>query len=604
MLLLSAALVGAQAPPAHAADPALAPLSTVPVPVPADIARYIRDDIAAIRLGKSLFWDMQAGSDGRTACATCHFNAGADARSQNQIGPRGPSFDFKGPNATLTASDFPLHKLSDPDDAASAVISDTDDVVGSQGVFPSKFVDVFDGDPVDGQSFGPPDPQFSIGGHDVRRVTKRHTPSTINAVFNFRQFWDGRAQNDFNGVTPFGSRDPDARVGRVRPDGGVDKVAINVTDASLASQAVSPPVNPTEMSADGRSLSDVGRKLLALRPLGTQAVSPTDSVLGADADASGLGLSISYGDLIRSAFKPEWWDSAARVSGPGNREYSLMQFNFSLFWGLAIQAYEATLVSDQAPIDQFLAGDRTALSDQAQEGMGVFTGKGACSKCHGGAVFTNATTQDIRADGPTDRSGGEHDRGFENIGVRPDADDPGNGDKDPFGKPLSITRLTGQGPDGVEGTFKVSGLRNVELTAPYFHNGGQSTLRQVVDFYNRGGDFDNPEKSSDVKPLGLKSSDKDALVSFMESLTDPRVRDQSAPFDHPQLFVPVGERTAADGALELGADDRAVDCFRQVPATGSDGGSAVAPFLSFTGPPCDTPNPLRGVRASTPAPGG
>lgn len=594
LLLLVTAL--ALAAPAHAAGTttALAPLSTMPVPVPAEISNYIRNDIAAIKLGKSLFWDMQAGSDGRTSCATCHFDAGADSRSQNQIGLRGASFDFKSPNASLTADDFPLHKLSDPDDAGSAVLSDTDAVVGSQGVFPSRFLDVFAGDPADSQSFGPVDPSFHVGGVDVRRATPRNTPTTVNAVFNFRQFWDGRAQNDFNGVNPFGTRDPDARVARVNAAGGLDKVAISLTDASLASQAVGPPDNPTEMSADGRTLSDVGRKLLSLRPLGTQAVSPSDSVLGSDADGSGLGLSSSYGELIRQAFRPEWWDSAGRLTAPNRRDYSLMQFNFPLFWGLAIQAYESTLVSDKAPVDRFLAGDTTAMTPAARTGMGIFTGKGGCASCHGGADFTGATTQAVQSDGATQRdANGVHDTGFFNIGVRPTTDDRGNGDTDPFGKPLAVTRLSQQAPDGVDGTFKSPSLRNVQLTAPYFHNGGQATLRQVVDFYSRGGDFDNPQKSTEVKRLGLSDTQKDDLVSFLDALTDPRVRDQSAPFDHPQLFVPVGERVAADGSLVTDGDGRAVDCFRQVPATGANGGPALAPFLSFTGPPCETPHPLR-----------
>jgi len=70
----------------------LAPLNTVTVPEPSNFAHFIRDRQAAIALGKALFWDMQAGSDGKTACATCHFAAGADLRSRNQLNPRvGPS---------------------------------------------------------------------------------------------------------------------------------------------------------------------------------------------------------------------------------------------------------------------------------------------------------------------------------------------------------------------------------------------------------------------------------------------------------------------------------------------------------------------------------
>src|SRR3954468_23906114 len=109
-------------------------LSISDVPTPPGIERFIRDDTAAKKLGKALFWDMQAGSDGRTACASCHYAAGADSRSRNQLNPRGGGFAGKGPNAQLTAADFPIN---------------SDNVVGSQGVMPSKFKDVLDGDALD-----------------------------------------------------------------------------------------------------------------------------------------------------------------------------------------------------------------------------------------------------------------------------------------------------------------------------------------------------------------------------------------------------------------------------------------------------------------------
>src|SRR3954464_12261094 len=102
-------------------------LSAAHVPTPTGIDRFIKDSTAATKLGKALFWDMQAGSDGRTACASCHFNAGADNRSRNQLNPRGGGFAFKGPNAQLTAGDFPVHSGT---------------VVGSQGVLPSTFTGV------------------------------------------------------------------------------------------------------------------------------------------------------------------------------------------------------------------------------------------------------------------------------------------------------------------------------------------------------------------------------------------------------------------------------------------------------------------------------
>ncbi|TMM04274.1 MAG: cytochrome C peroxidase [Actinobacteria bacterium] len=571
----------------------LAPLSSLPVPQSPEISRFVRDTGAAQKLGKALFWDMQAGSDGRTACATCHYDAGTDNRSRNQINPRGPAgFTVKGPNAQLTAADFPLHRLADPDDAASQVLADSDNVVGSQGVVPSTFRGIIDGDPLDSQAFGTVDSAFQLGGVNVRRSTGRNTPSVVNAVFNFRQFWDGRAQNDFNGVNPFGARDASARVGQANAAGGFDKVAVSLTNASLASQATGPPGNPVEMSADGRTLSDIGRKLLALRPLGAQRVSASDSLLGDLAGPSGRGLRTSYGELIRQAFKPEWWNAEGSATAANGRSYSLMQFNFPLYWGLAIQAYESTLVSDQTPVDRFLAGDASALGAEARQGMNVFAGAGDCMECHAGAALTTATVAEVAREGAVSASQrGLHDTGFFNIGVRPSASDPGNGGTDPFGAPLSIAALNAQAPaappGGVDGSFKTPGLRNVALTAPFFHNGGQMTLSQVVDFYSRGGDFNAATGPNEIAPLGLSQTDKKSLVAFLEALTDPRVRDQAAPFDHPQLFVPVGEQTNGDGSVITDADGRAVDCFKEIGATGAGGGAPLPQFPAFSGPPCD-----------------
>jgi cytochrome c peroxidase len=576
--------------------PLLAPLDSAPVPTPPDEATYIKNTASAVKLGKALFWDMQAGSDGRQACATCHFNAGADNRSRNQINPRGGSFTFKGANAQLSADDFPFHKLADPNDAASAVLSDTSNVAGSQGVFPSEFNGVTAGEPADDQTFATSDPDFRVGVTPVRRSTGRNTPSVINAVFNFRNFWDGRAQNEFNGVSPFGTRDTAARVGEVNAGGGVDQVPVTITNASLASQAVGPPGNPVEMSSNGRTLSDIGRKLLSLRPLRTQIVSRSDSVLGNDVAPTGRGINESYADLIKSAFQPKWWNSDATVAAPNGRDYNLMEYNFSLFWGLAIQAYESTLVSDDTPVDRFFRGDSTALSPAAVRGLGVFQGKGDCTECHRGPALTSASTIEVAGGDPgengteLDKLGRWIDIGFENIGVRPTAEDPGLGGVDgtPAANPLSVVRLIGGlTPDAVDGTFKVPGLRNVELTAPYFHNGGTLTLRQVVDFYNRGGDFNNAEKSPNLVPLGLTDQEKDDLVEFLKALTDPRVKNQSAPFDHPELYVPVGEKADANGDVLTDSSGRAIDCFKQVKATGRAGGAPLAPFPTFTGPACD-----------------
>ena len=120
--------------------------ATIPGPTAAELANLIVDQKAAIALGKAFFWEMQFGSDGKTACASCHFNAGADSRTGNQIDPGERRVDINGfpsadsttfhagfgPNHNLSWSDFPLHTAS----------SDNNNIVGSQGVFRNNFNDV------------------------------------------------------------------------------------------------------------------------------------------------------------------------------------------------------------------------------------------------------------------------------------------------------------------------------------------------------------------------------------------------------------------------------------------------------------------------------
>jgi cytochrome c peroxidase len=174
--------------------------------------------------------------------------------------------------------DFPLTRLANPGiRGALDPTTDSDDAVSSQGIH----------HPGDEQ-----DPQgFFVGSANTRRVEPRNTPSMINAVFNHRQFWDGRAENVFNGVNHLGQRDPDATVFRADDPKNPVEVRVELVNSSLASQAVAPLISDIEMAAPGRTRLDVGRelargkrnqgkKVVKLRPLAKQQVSPTDSVLG------------------------------------------------------------------------------------------------------------------------------------------------------------------------------------------------------------------------------------------------------------------------------------------------------------------------------------
>lgn len=604
--------------------PALMPLNQVPVPQPPNLFQFVKDKAAAVRLGKALYWDMQAGSDGVTACGTCHFFAGADSRMKNALYP-GADGIFQaptaapGPNQTLQSSDFPFHQRLDPTDQFSAVTRDIDDVAGSQGVRKADFAGITPGSAAE-NVISTPDPVFTFGGENARQVTGRNTPTVINAVFNFTNFWDGRAHYIFNGSSPFGPADENAGVWFHNAAGAtLVKHAVAMEFASLASQAVGPPLNNVEMSAAGRTFPELGRKLLSLTPLGKQQVHPGDSVLGllsrAVKEPNGMitganGLNVTYSQMIEAAFQNNLWSSPQTVllnTAGGTTSFTQMEANFALFWGLAIQQYEATLVSDQTPFDRWLGGDSLALTDEQKQGFAIFSGVGNCVVCHGFSELTNVSGSSIgfvnnNENGTIDlmfvADGTQviYDNGFNNTGVTRTSDDPGRGGSAPFLNPLDVD-LNGAprpiplsfshlaeiqalgklpfatpilpfvGPIVIppdfplndNGLFKVPGLRNVELTPPYFHNGGALTLEEVVDFYVRGGNFPYAN-IADLDPVILggipllqtqpgdtplqtaeKAAKRAALVAFMKALTDPRVSSESAPFDHPEIFIPEGD---------------------------------------------------------------
>jgi cytochrome c peroxidase len=640
-------------------------LKSVAAPLPANLGDFVKDRKAAIALGKALFWDQQAGSDG-LACASCHFHAGADNRVRNQLSPglrnelggavsttfdqtagnRGttlsPPNGGGGPNYILKKADFPFHQLQVPTDRNSGVVADTDDVVSSQGVYHRDFVFLLPAAQKRDACLAGPS-AFNVSGVNVRQVEPRNVPTVINAVFNFRNFWDGRANNIFNGRNPFGPRDPTAGIDpnnsvmAVDAHGILSPYPVVMPDASLASQSVGPPLSNFEMSCGGRLFEHVGRKLLSLKPLNGQLTDPTDSVLGPYAGKI-TGLTIDYPTLIKQAFQPKFWSSLQ----PTMDGYTQMEKNFSLFWGVSIMLYESTLVSDKTPFDHYLDGDITAMTTQQVSGFtGVFMGKGGCVFCHRGAEFTGAATSQKLAKSMGaqvenmlmgDGQPAVYDTGFYNIGVRPPVEDIGIGGLDPWGNPLSWSRqaknaAATNGPsnnllniapdlfsvftcnfevslcapisstmrDAVDGSFKVPSLRNVELTGPYFHNGGQATLEQVVEFYNRGGDSrgdfgvnttgykNNPSNlPPEILPLHLTDTEKANVVAFLKALTDERVRWEQAPFDHPSLRVPNGHPYNEYVVLGVGPLKQAADDYLSLPAIGAAGRSAkLGPITSF-----------------------
>lgn len=761
-------------------------LKTVGVPSPANLKDFVANRGMLIKLGKALFWDQQVGSDGQ-ACGSCHFHAGADNRSLHQLNPGfrnetpgadpnafrdptflGPNLTSFGPNYQLKPDDFPLHKLVNVNDRDSSVLSDTNDVVSSQGVFNAAFNAIGAFNPAtvsrDGgtTNFTGPGAVFRIGEKLVRNVEPRNTPTNINAVLNDRNFWDSRARNEFNGVNPIGALDRTALVVQVDASGTPSLVQVRIANSSAASQADGPPLSDLEMSFAGRRFPELGRKMLNpdLVALGSQLVERGDSILGADSNQKTIpgsrGIKPRYAALIQRAFAPQWWNAPGwfvdltggtpvlrrgRPSGPN--QFSVMEYNFSLFFGMAVNDYERLLISDGSPFDRFMEGvgtstsDPLPLSDAQLRGLQTFLTKGGCINCHGGPELTNASLTNVRKFEILERmimgNGGiaVYDNGHYNIGVRPSLEDVGIGatigpDNLPLSNtvffqncvrktmadspgisvaeanlqcgvpqilarpeeaavlltravqftddaairadaeariarantlltqatpdlvgascnlarnpilcpagvpgaadllasvafpPTELTELLGAAasvlPDraspgtaarllappldpeervAVMGAHKVPSLRNVELTAPYFHNGGQATLHQVVEFYNRGGDFaaaNQDDLDPNIHPLGLTDEEKDDLVAFMTSLTDDRVRHERAPFDRPSLSVPNGAPANMATAICLFTQAVcAVEDRVEIPAVGAAGhvqplGTPHTPYANFLDP--------------------
>jgi cytochrome c peroxidase len=156
----------------------------------------------------------------------------------------------------------------------------------------------------------------------------------------------------------------------------------------------------------------------------------------------------------------------------------------------AIASFERTIVSNDSPFDRWVKGDTNAMSPQQVRGFALFAGKANCAVCHSAPNFT--------------------DNGFHNVGLKSSLD-----------KNADIGRYKERPVALMRGAFKTPTLRDVALTAPYFHDGSARTLAEVVEYYVGGGSA-TPSLSPNMKPLDLSAGEKDDLVAFMQALTTPK----------------------------------------------------------------------------------
>ena len=206
---------------------------------------------------------------------------------------------------------------------------------------------------------------------------------------------------------------------------------------------------------------------------------------------SRLEQSSEYRELFKQAF-PE------KTTAEINR-YTL---------SAALSSYVLSLQGFNSPVDRYLRGEAVTLDQEVLDGFNLFMGKAACGTCHFAPTFAGLVPPYFE----------ENETEVLGVLTQPNSDtlDPDLG-RYASGRPADRV-------DFYKHSFKTVTVRNVSLTAPYFHNGAYTTLEQVMDFYNHGGaqglGLDLPQQTLPGDSLNLTPGEEEALIAFMEALTD------------------------------------------------------------------------------------
>jgi len=198
----------------------------------------------------------------------------------------------------------------------------------------------------------------------------------------------------------------------------------------------------------------------------------------------------------------------------------------------AIASYERTQLTFDSPFDRFIAGDNNAIDASAKRGWELFNTQARCNKCH---ALTDSQ-RDVTV---------FTDNDFHNIGIgiirhnvvglaRQAEQLIKSGDTAAIDRAAIQTDMSALGRFLITkkqkdtASFKTPDIRNVLVTGPYFHDGSQATLWDVIDHYNKGDGLQNPYLDEDIQPLALTETDIDDLVAFMASLTSAIYKEQGA----------------------------------------------------------------------------
>jgi len=261
---------------------------------------------------------------------------------------------------------------------------------------------------------------------------------------------------------------------------------------ALEIQSLGPIMSDVEMSHQARDWGSVTTKIANARPLAMASDLPNDV-------ADALALNDTYPALFELAF--------------GDPEVTPVRIAF------AIATYERTLVPDESPWDLWNAGDSSAMTPMQQQGWTLYRNS-ACNNCHVAPLFTT--------------------NNFVVEGVRPILEDLGRG---------GVTGVSFE-----DGAFRMSTLRNVGLRDRFMHTGMIETMDDVFDFYaHRNGFVPFPE-NLDFRlrdPIVFSAQDEVIVKNFVNTaLTDPRVANETFPFDRPTLH---SESTPNPMLIETGS---------------------------------------------------
>ena len=175
----------------------------------------------------------------------------------------------------------------------------------------------------------------------------------------------------------------------------------------------------------------------------------------------------------------------------------------------AISAFVSSLQSFNSPFDQYVRGERKEISNAVKNGFNVFMGKGGCGTCHFAPVF-NGTVPPLYQESESEVLGIPENPAAKKLVL--DADEGRYNGKLKEAAPF------------YKYSFKTPTIRNIALTAPYMHNGSYKTLKQVMDFYNKGGGIglgiDVPYQTLPSDKLNLSNAEIKDVIAFMQSLTD------------------------------------------------------------------------------------